>query len=116
MSRDGGSAGRSGLTPTGEVAHALRPDLFRVYRSGRHLAAVAGAESLGFAVARDRDLAVEDEHLRVEIMRMRVVDRVGGHFALPDVVVALLAQPRLEARLVHGILPVLCYRPRTPSS
>src|SRR5207248_4400996 len=116
MSRDGRSAGRGSLPSSGEVAHALRPDLFRMYRSGRHLAAVAGAESLGFAVAGDRDLAVEHEHLRVEIMRMRVVDSVGRHLALPDIVVTLLAQPRFETRFVHVPLPYFADRPSTPLS
>src|SRR5437763_13396443 len=100
MSRGGRSAGRGSLPSSGEVAPALRPDLFRMYRSGRHLAAVAGAESLGFAVAGDRDLAVEDEHLRVELMCMVLIDGVGGHFALADIVVAQLAEPRFETRLV----------------
>src|SRR5437762_5739459 len=116
MSRDGGSAGRGSLPSSGQLPHALRPALFRMYRSGRHLAAIAGAESLGFAVAGDRDLAVEHEHLRVEIMRMRVVDRVGRHLALPDIVVTLLAQPRFETRFGHVPLPHFADRPSTPSS
>src|SRR5262249_36885307 len=84
-------------------------------RSGRHLAAVSGAENLGFAAAGDRDLAVEDEHLRVEIMRVVLVDCVGGHLTLPDIFVALLAQSSLETRFVHNGLPSSRYRSSTRS-
>src|SRR5690242_13629445 len=86
-----------------------------MYRSGGHLAAVAGAESLGFAAAGDRDLAAQDEHLRVEIMRVVFVDGIGRHLTLPDIFVALLAQPRFETRLIHGVLPVSRQRPKTRS-
>src|SRR5581483_9779017 len=86
--------------------------LLGVRRAGGDLADIAGAEQLRLAVAGDRHLAVEQQHLGVELVAVLGVETVWLHVALDRLVAAGL-QFALECGPVHRS-PFSRTAPETP--
>jgi hypothetical protein len=89
------------MTMAGQIVHALGAAALRMQMPGAHGKDVTLAINALCAVAGDRDLAIEHQYTRIEIMSMLWVRLVRCHSAVADLLIAVASQLCFELSSGH---------------